>query len=200
MKEKKTVTEEITMVQIDDKLISFDVFEKQFCCDLPKCLGICCVYGQSGAPLEEEEIDILKREMKNIKSYLKPEGLKTIEEQGVAVEDFDGDMVTPLINHEECAFSVEKDGITFCGIEGAWLDGKTKFRKPISCHLYPIRVTKYPTFTALNYDVWSVCEPARELGQKEGLPIFRFLKEAITRAYGEAFYNAMEEAAKEMEL
>lgn len=194
MNQRKTVTEEITMVQIEDKLISFDIFEKQFFCDLPKCLGTCCVHGQSGAPLELQEIELLKQELENIKPFLKPEGLKAIEEQGVAVVDFDGDMVTPLIEQEECAFSIEKGDITLCAIEEAWQQGKVQFRKPISCHLYPIRVTKYPTFSALNYDRWSVCEPARVLGKKEGVLVFRFLKEAIIRAYGESFYAEMEDA------
>lgn len=184
------------MIQIDDKLINFNVFEKQFCCDLPKCLGACCVHGQSGAPLEPEEIDILEQELEQIKPFLKPSGLDAINKQGVAIRDLDGDMVTSLIGTEECAFSIEENGITFCAIEKAWLKGKTKFQKPISCHLYPIRAKKYPTFTALNYDKWSICEPARVLGEKKGIAIFRFLKDAITRAYGEKFYAEMEEAAK----
>ncbi|HCX99580.1 MAG TPA: DUF3109 domain-containing protein [Bacteroidales bacterium] len=187
------------MIQIDDKLISFDVFEKQYCCDLPKCLGACCVHGQSGAPLEPEEIDILEQELEHIKPFLKPSGLDAINKQGVAVRDVDEDMVTSLIGTEECAFSIEENGITFCAIEKAWLNGKTKFQKPISCHLYPIRAKKYPTFTALNYDKWSICEPARVLGEREGIPIFRFLKGAITRAYGEKFYAEMVEAAKYLE-
>jgi len=182
------------MIQIDDKLLSFDIFEKHFCCDLPKCLGACCVHGESGAPLEMDEIDSLKAEIEKIKPFLKLSGLKEIEKQGVTIRDLDGDMVTPLINNAECAYSIEENGITFCAIEKAWMEGKVKFRKPISCHLYPIRAKKYPTFTALNYDQWSICQPARELGKKEGIPVFRFLKGAITRAYGEEFYAEMEEA------
>jgi hypothetical protein len=182
------------MIQIDDKLLSFDIFEKHFCCDLPKCLGACCVHGESGAPLESDEIDSLKAEIEKIKPYLKPSGLRAIENQGVAIRDLDGDMVTPLIENEECAYSIEEDKITFCAIEKAWLEGKVKFRKPISCHLYPIRAKKYPTFTALNYDQWSICQSARELGEKEGIPVFKFLKGAITRAYGEDFFTELEEA------
>lgn len=182
------------MIQIEDKLISFDIFEKHFICDLPKCLGTCCVDGQSGAPFEMDEIELLKKELPLIEPYLKPSGLKAVKEQGVAIKDADGDMVTPLIDNEECAFSIEDNGITFCAIEKAWLEGKVKFRKPISCHLYPIRAKKYSTFTALNYDQWSICQPARELGAKEGVPVFRFLKEAITRAYGKNFYDQLEEA------
>jgi hypothetical protein len=184
------------MIQIDDKLISFDIFEKHFCCDLPKCLGICCVHGQSGAPIEPEEILMLEQELEQIKPFLKPSGIKAINKQGVAIMDLDGDMVTPLINNEECAFSIEENGVTICAIEKAWLNGKVKFRNPISCHLYPIRAKKYPTFTALNYDQWSICDPAKVLGQNEGIAVFRFLKDAIIRAYGKKFYDEMEEAAK----
>ncbi|HZJ73183.1 MAG TPA: DUF3109 family protein [Perlabentimonas sp.] len=180
------------MIQIDDKLISFDVFEKHFCCDLPKCMGICCIHGQSGAPVEIDEIKIIEKELPKIKPYLKPDGLKAINEQGVAIMDYDGDMVTSLINNEECAFSFEENGITYCAIEKAWRDGKIKFRKPISCHLYPIRAKVYPTFTALNYDQWPICQPAKELGEELKTPVFRFAKEAIIRAYGEEFYNEME--------
>jgi hypothetical protein len=183
-----------SMIQIDDKLLSFDIFEKHFCCDLPKCLGACCVDGQSGAPLEPNEIEMLEMELAQIKPYLKPSGLEAINQQGVAIRDLDGDMVTPLIEDEECAYSIEENGITFCAIEKAWFDGKVKFRKPISCHLYPIRAKKYSSFIALNYDQWSICQPARQLGEKEGIPVFRFLKGAITRAYGEDFYKELEEA------
>jgi hypothetical protein len=188
------------MIQIDDKLISLDLFEKQFCCDLPKCLGACCVHGQSGAPLEQSEVEMLMDELEAIKPFLKPSGLKSIENQGVWVRDHDGDMVTPLIDGAECAFAIEKDDITFCAIEKAWLNGKVTFRKPISCHLYPIRTRKYKVFTAINYDQWSICQPAREYGKSISLPVYKFLKEPIIRAYGEEFYVQMEEAAKLLEL
>lgn len=184
------------MIQIDDKILSLDLFEKQFCCDLPKCLGTCCVDGQSGAPLDPNEVELLEMEIAHIKPYLKPEGLEAIKEQGIVVTDLDGDIVTPLINDEECAYSIEENGITFCAIEKAWLEGKVEFRKPISCHLYPIRVKKYSSYTALNYDQWSICKPARELGVKENLPVFRFLKVPIIRVYGEDFYNELEEVYK----
>jgi len=187
------------MIQIDDKIISFDIFEKKFCCDLPKCLGGCCVHGVSGAPLEADEVEALKKQIHLIEPYLKPTGRKAIKKQGVAVTDLDGDIVTPLIDGEECAFTVEIDNITYCAIEKAWLDGKVKFQKPISCHLYPIRVKNYKTFTALNYDKWSICEPARELGEKLDLPVYKFLKDVFIRAYGADFYSKLEEAAKLLE-
>lgn len=187
------------MLQIDDKLISLDLFEKHFCCNLPKCLGVCCVHGQSGAPLENEEMVLLKEELTKIKPFLKPSGLKAIEEQGVWVRDLDGDMVTPLIEDAECAFAIEEDDITFCAIEKAWLAGKVKFRKPISCHLYPIRLKQYETFTAVNYDQWSICQPAREHGKGINLPVYKFLKDPIIRAFGVEFYQQLEEAARLLE-
>ncbi|HOP05350.1 MAG TPA: DUF3109 family protein [Tenuifilaceae bacterium] len=187
------------MIQIDDKLISFDIFEKSFCCDLPKCLGTCCVHGQSGAPLESYEVELLKKELPRIEPYLKPSGLESIKKQGVAVNDLDGDLVTPLIDEEECAYSYEDNGVTFCAIEKGWMEGNVKFRKPISCHLYPIRAKKYSTFTALNYDQWSICQPARELGEQMGLPVYKFLKEPIIRAFGDSFYTELEAAAKLLE-
>lgn len=187
------------MIQIDDKLVSFDILEKQFCCDLPKCFGTCCVHGQSGAPLEENEVESLKQELQSIAPFLKPSGFKAIKEQGVSVYDLDGDIVTPLIEGEECAYSYEADNITYCAIEKAWIEGKVKFRKPISCHIYPIRVKVYSTFTALNYDQWSICEPARDLGKSIGLPVYKFLKDPIVRAYGKDFYEQLETAAKLLE-
>ena len=187
------------MIQIDDKLVSFDIFEKHFCCDLPKCFGNCCVHGQSGAPLDESEVELLKQEIKAIEPYLKPSGLKAIKDQGIAVNDLDGDIVTPLIGGEECAYSYDVDGLTFCAIEKGWMEGKVNFRKPISCHLYPIRAKRYSTFTALNYDKWSICQPARELGESMGLPVYKFLKDAIERAYGTEFYKQLEAAADLLE-
>jgi hypothetical protein len=187
------------MIQIDDKILSLDIFQKHFCCDLAKCLGACCVHGQSGAPLSQDEVIILEDILEKIAPYLKPEGLKSIKEQGVAVIDSDGDLVTPLIEGKECAYCISEKGISFCSIEKAWLDKKVDFRKPISCHLYPIRVKNYSTFLGLNYDQWDVCEPARKLGLSKNLPVYKYLKDAITRAYGEEFYNQIEEAAKLLE-
>jgi hypothetical protein len=184
------------MIQIEDKILSLDILQKHFCCDLPKCLGSCCVHGQSGAPLDKDEIAILEDILKKVAPYLKPEGLKAIQEQGVAVIDNDGDLVTPLIDGKECAFCINEKGINLCGIEKAWLDKKVKYRKPISCHLYPIRVKKYSTFIGLNYDQWDVCEPARKLGLGINMPVYKCLEDAITRAFGKDFYNQIDEAAK----
>jgi len=187
------------MIQIDDKILSVDIFENYFCCDLASCLGACCVHGQSGAPLEHEEVMILEDILEKISPYIKPEGLESIKMNGVAVVDSDGDLVTSLIDGKECSFCIVENGINFCAIEKAWFDKKIDFRKPISCHLYPIRVKKFSTFTGLNYDKWEICKPARNLGTQKGLPVFRYLKEPLIRAFGEDFYAQVEEAAKLLE-
>ena len=188
------------MLQIDDKVISLDLFEKHFICNLDKCLGACCVHGDSGAPLDEDEKEILEKELQAILPYLTPEGKRVIEEQGVAMVDHDDELVTPLIgNRDECAYSYFNDkGICLCGIEKAYFEGKTTFRKPISCHLYPIRTKRFTELTAINYDRWKICASAREKGLKEGVTVFRFLKEPIIRKWGEDFYNALEDTYKEL--
>lgn len=185
------------MVQIDDKIISLDIFERHFVCDLPRCLGACCVEGESGAPLEDDETAILDDIFPVIKSMLSEKALKVVEKTGTWEIDSDGDKVTPIINGKECVYTYfDEDGMCKCTIEKAWKEGLIDFKKPISCHLYPIRVSKYAEFEALNYHNWHVCAPARELGAKLGVPVFRFLKEPLIRKYGEAFYVEMEEAER----
>ena len=182
------------MIEIDDKVISSEVFTQCFCCDIAACKGKCCVHGDSGAPLLNDEAQTIESILSTVEPYTSPDGLTAIKEQGCAVIDSDGDLVTPLRNGEECAFAIFENGVAKCAIEKAWFDKKVNFRKPISCQLYPIRAKQYETFTALNYDIWRVCKPARELGEKQKIPVFRFLKEPIIRAYGEDFYAKMEEA------
>ncbi|HUW04834.1 MAG TPA: DUF3109 family protein [Williamwhitmania sp.] len=184
------------MIQIDDKIIGSAVFEEQFICDLPNCLGVCCVQGISGAPLDLAEVLLLEDDLEKIIPFLKPEGVEAIRELGVVVTDFEGDLTTPLINGKECAFCIEEKGISQCGIERAYKQGKTKFQKPVSCHLYPIRIKTIGEFTAINYDHWDICNHARVLGEKEGVPVYQFLKEPIIRRFGEDFYQQLEEAAR----
>ena len=187
------------MVQIDDKIISLNIFERKFICDLGKCHGVCCVEGESGAPLEDEEIEILEKIYPEIEPYLSSRSKKEIKKQGKWVIDPDGDKVTPIIKGKECVYAYfEKDGTCKCAIEKAHLDGKISFKKPISCHLYPIRVDTFNDFEALNYHHWPICEPARILGSKNGTPVFQFLKEPIIRKYGDAFYNEMVDVEKEL--
>ncbi len=188
------------MIQIDDKLISLDVFEKHFLCDLSKCLGSCCVEGESGAPLEDDEIARLHEIYPKIKHFLSPEAIDIIEKKGIWETDSDGDKVTPIIHGRECVYTYfDANGVCKCAIEKAHDEGIVDFKKPISCHLYPIRIDKYKDYEAVNYHVWPVCNPARELGSNIGLPIFRYLKEPIVRKYGEAFFNEMVEVAQQLE-
>jgi len=187
------------IVELDDKLISTSIFEEYFICDIATCEGACCVYGDSGAPLEEEEKIFLEQNFNKIKPYLKPEGRKAIEEQGVSVTDYEDDLVTPLINREECAYSYyTENGICCCAIEKAYFEGKIKLRKPISCHLYPIRTKEIGHRTALNYDQWSICQCARDKGRHEKLAVYQFLKEPIIRKFGRHFYSELEKLEKEL--
>ncbi len=179
------------MIQIDNKLVSLDLFEKKFVCNLSACKGACCVQGDSGAPVKDNEREILEKEYINFKDEISEEGRQAVEKVGKWVSDGDGDWVTPLNNGKECAYTVFENGIAKCGIELAWSKGKTSFRKPVSCHLYPIRVTRLGSLFALNYHTWQVCKPATILGKKTGTPIFRFLKEPIIRAYGEGFFKEL---------
>lgn len=188
------------MIQIDNKLISEDVFSEQFVCNLSKCKGICCVEGDAGAPLNEEETKILEEIYPKIKPYLRPEGIKAIEEQHTHIVDADGDLVTPLVNNAECAYVIfDEKGWTKCGIEKAYEDGVIDYQKPISCHLYPIRITEYSTFDAVNYHEWDVCSDACALGKELQVKVYQFLKKPLIRKYGEDFYNTLCEAAEEWE-
>ncbi|MEN8230082.1 MAG: DUF3109 family protein [Bacteroidota bacterium] len=180
------------MIQIGDKIVSRELFENYFICNLEKCEGNCCIFGDSGAPLEESEVDLIEQHLENIKPFMRAEGLRAINEKGGWVIDSDGDKVTPLVGWEECAFVVFEEGIARCAIEKAYEEDSIPFQKPVSCHLYPIRINKLKNGIALNYHQWSICEPARLLGKKEGVPVFRFLKDPITRVYGKQFYNELE--------
>lgn len=186
------------MIQIGEKIVSRELFEMHFICHLEKCEGNCCVFGDSGAPLEEEEAANLSGELKTILPFLRAEGKRAAREQGAWVIDMENEKVTPLVGREECAYAVFEDGIARCAIEQAYDEGAISFRKPVSCHLYPIRVTKLKQGIALNYHQWSICEPARILGKKEGLPVFRFLKDPLIRVYGEEFYEELEIVYREL--
>lgn len=185
------------MIVHEHTLISEDIFDKNFICDLQKCKGACCIEGDFGAPLTMEEIAILENELEAIKPYLTPQGLAQIEKQGVWEKDKDEDTVTTCLPTGECNFAIrDKNGILGCGIELAWKEGKIAFRKPISCHLYPIRISTVGEYDALNYNRWDICKPACALGDKHILPVYQFLKDALVRSYGEAWYQELEAIAK----
>jgi len=186
------------MLRIEDTIFSFDILEKKFRCNLPKCFGNCCLYGDSGAPLSNEESHTLEEIYSTVKSYLRPEGIAAIEEKGTSVTDFENDQVTPLIGNEECAYTIIKDDILFCGIEQAWTDGKISFRKPLSCHLFPARIKYYSDFRAVNYQELAICSPARVAGEREGVYVYEFLREPLIRALGENMYKDLCVAAKEL--
>lgn len=190
--------QEVNMLQIQNTLVSLDLVEKHFCCDLKACKGICCVEGDSGAPLSLEEVDLLEEEYINFKPYMRSEGVEEVENQGHWVVDVENDRVTPLINEKECAYAIFEEGVAKCAIEKAYFEGKTTFRKPISCHLYPIRIKEYTHFTAVNFDTWKICRPARKLGAQQGLYVYGFVKEALIRRFGQEWYDELKIAAESL--
>ncbi|MFA7044500.1 MAG: DUF3109 family protein, partial [Bacteroidales bacterium] len=174
------------MLQIKDTLISLDLIDRQFCCDLIHCGGICCVEGESGAPVELDEIAELENSLPSVWEDLSEEAKAIIKKQGVVYADHDGEMVTSIVNGKDCVFTCyDEKGICFCAIEKAWRAGKISFMKPISCHLYPVRVKKFDDFTAVNYQEWSICSRARLYGEQLGLPVYQFLKEPLIRKFGQ---------------
>ena len=185
------------MIDIDGVIVSADILTEKFLCDLSSCRGICCVEGNSGAPLEADEARVLAEEYPACKPFMTRGGISEVERQGFAVVDTDGDLVTPLVGDAECAYSYNEEGVTLCAIEKAWAEGKTTFRKPVSCHLYPIRVARFGDGSlGLNYHRWAVCEGARTLGRERGVPLYRTLREAIVRRFGEDFFAALQAAEK----
>lgn len=187
--------------EIGDCLVSSDILTEYFACDYQTCQGCCCIIGDSGAPMEKEEEIKFQEEFNNYKEYMTPEGKEAIQQQGFSVIDTDGDLVTPLVNCEECAYtSFDKDMNCLCSAEKAYFDGKSKFRKPISCWLYPIRVSEFSNgMKALNLHRWSICSCAFDKGKKEKVPVYKFLKEPLIFKFGAEFYSALEEAAKSLE-
>lgn len=188
------------MITIDKTISSTDLADVCFVCDLKQCKGACCVQGDAGAPMLEEEIGILEDEFDYIKPYMRPEGVAEIERNGMFDFDMSGNYVTPLINEKECVFVYfTEDGTAACAIEKAWEAGKTVFRKPISCHLYPVRINRFRNFDAVNYEKWHICDPALKHGKKLKVPVYRFLKVALIRKYGEKWYEDLCEAIEQRE-
>lgn len=187
------------MIIVQDKLVSDDLVEEQFVCNLSACKGACCWEGDFGAPLEEAELPVLDSIFEQVKPFLSPAGIAAMEAQGKYVwfEKARG-WGTPLIDGGPCAYmTYDALGIAKCGIEQAWKSGATDFQKPISCHLYPVRVEKNEVigFEALNYDRWDICSAACELGKKEQVPVYQFVKDALVRQYGQEFYDELDGAA-----
>ena len=180
------------MIAIANTLVSEDLLDKKFVCDLSACRGACCIEGDAGAPLNSEEVSILEDNLEEIKPFMAEDGIKAVEHSGVFEVDIDGDYVTPLVNNKHCAFVVFENDIAKCAIENAHKAGKTNFIKPISCHLYPVRVTEYKEYDAVNYHEWSICKPACACGEKLKVPVFKFLKEPLIRKYGKDWFEELE--------
>lgn len=184
------------MLEIGRTIVSFDIIDKKFLCDVQRCKGACCVEGDSGAPVTPEEVKAVQEAYPAFESYLEEKNKEEIRKQGFSVIDLDGDLVTPLVNNRQCVFSFEESGILKCAIEKAFMEEKTSFRKPVSCHLYPIRITEYKRFDAVNYQEIDICKPGRECGLKKQLPLYIFLKEPLIRKYGEEWYEQLRYAAE----
>jgi hypothetical protein len=180
------------VLQVQNTIVSLDLIEKEFCCNLTHCLGSCCIEGESGAPVELDEVERLESVLPDVWEDLSESARKLIREQGVVYADRDGELVTSIVNGKDCVFTCyDENGICFCAIEKAWREGKTNFMKPISCHLYPVRVKKFADFTAVNYHEWSICSGARALGTKNNLPVYVFLKEPLIRKFGKDWYDEL---------
>jgi hypothetical protein len=188
------------MLEIGKTIVSLDVLSAHFTCNLSACKGACCVMGDSGAPLEDDEVVILREIFPRLKPFLSEESVATIEQSGTSVIDFENDQVTPLNHGKECAYAVFEQGIAYCGIERAYQSGAISFRKPLSCHLYPVRIKKYKAFDAVNYDRWEICKPAVLLGDELQQPVYRFVQESLTRKYGEKWFNLLEAAARNLQV
>lgn len=188
------------MIAIGQTLVSEDIIEKRFVCDLHACKGACCVKGDYGAPLEEDELPIMDEIYETVKPYLSAEGQKAIKKQGKYLLYEKTEWVTPMIAGRECAYTIFENGVAKCGIEKAYFDGKISFRKPVSCHLYPVRINKLKNeVEAVNYDKWSICKPACKLGDSLKVPIYKFLKDSLIRKFGEEWYAELATVAEKLE-
>ncbi len=187
------------MIQIDDVLVSVDCLSEKFCCDLEACKGICCVEGDAGAPVDLDEVAGIEEALPEVWPMLSASAQAVIDRQGVAYTDEEGDLVTSIVNGKDCVFTCyDEAGHCYCALEKAFREGRTRFFKPLSCHLYPIRLKKIGDGVALNYHRWEVCKMAVEKGRRLNLPVYRFLREPLVRRFGEAWYAELEQAADEL--
>lgn len=187
------------MFQLGKTIVSEDLIEKDFVCNLNACKGACCIEGEAGAPVTEDEVSILKEIYPKVKPFLRPVGIAAIEEQGTHIKTQMDELETPLVNGKECAYVTFTDkGIASCGIEDAYNAGAIGFRKPISCHLYPVRVQEYSEFAAVNYHRWPICNDACTLGKQLQVPVYKFVKAALIRKFGENWYAELEKVASEI--
>ncbi len=180
------------IIEHGDTIISSEIFSSHFVCNLDACKGACCIEGERGAPLEQDEIKLIEERLDQIKPFMSPQGIGLLESEGFHEGDEIGDLATTCLPTGECVFAVRENGRLGCAIEKAYRAGKTDFYKPVSCHLYPIRIGKTGRFESLNYHKWSICHAACSLGEELKVPVFRFLKESLIRKYGTEWYEELE--------
>lgn len=187
------------MIQIDDIVVTLDVLRDKFICDLSACKGACCIEGDAGAPVEKEEVALLEEVLPIVWDDLADDAKEIIRKQGVVYVDEDGDTVTSIVNGKDCVFTCyDEQGMCFCAIEKAFREGKTDFYKPISCHLYPVRVSSFGKYKTVNYHRWEICKAAVLLGEKKGVPVYKFLEKSLIRKFGQEWYDELEIAVKEL--
>ena len=188
------------MFQLGKTIVSEEILKKDFVCNLSACKGACCIAGDAGAPLEEKETDLLEDLYSKIKPYLRKEGIEAIEKQGTSIIGADGEYETPLIDGADCAYvTFDNKGTALCGIEEAYNQGDIPWKKPVSCHLYPVRTQDYSEFSAVNYHQWYICDDACSLGKELQVPVYKFVKEALIRKFGEDWYAELEKVASQLE-
>ena len=188
------------MFQLGKTIVSEDIIKKDFVCNLSACKGACCVDGDAGAPLEKEEAKILEDIYPKVKRFLRPESIAAIEEQGTFITTKEGELETPLLNGADCAYVIyDKKNVALCAIEEAYNQGEISWKKPVSCHLYPVRVKDYTEFSAVNYHKWQICNDACVLGKELEVPVYKFVKQALIRKFGEDWYFELEKIAKTLD-
>lgn len=186
------------MFQLGKAIVSEDLLEKEFVCNLGACKGACCIEGEAGAPVTKEEVAILEKIYTKVKPFLRKEGIESIEKQGTHIVSLLNELETPLVNGKECAYvTFSETGVAGCGIEDAFNAGEIDFRKPISCHLYPVRVQDYSEFSAVNYHRWPICNDACTLGAQLKVPVYKFVKDALIRKFGDGWYTQLEKVAQD---
>lgn len=191
------ITEDTVMLQIQNTLVSLDLAERFFCCDLDKCLGQCCIEGDAGAPITMQEREMLERITPHLMPDLLPASRQRIAEAGVAYVDEEGDLVTQLVDGANCVYTCYAEGgKCLCAIDKAYREGRCKWRKPMSCYLYPLRLTEYPTFTAVNYHRWKVCRSAEANGRRLGIRLYQFMKDPLIERFGKEWYNELCQACE----
>jgi len=187
------------MFQLGKTIISEAIIKNDFVCNLSACKGACCIDGDAGAPLTKDEAQILKDIYPKVKPFLRPEGIDVIKAQGTSIKTAFGELETPLINGADCAYVMfDEKNTALCAIEEAYNQGEVTFKKPVSCHLYPIRVKDYTAFSAVNYDKWEICDAACSLGKELEVPVYKFVKEALIRKFGKEWYAELEKVADTM--